>query len=283
MEKTLATLVKDIEAVVDGEGGWDATLSRLLGEDISGILDARVGVKENREPTLRMSNLGTPCRRKLWYSLHKSTESEPLRPNERLKFLYGDLLEAVLIRLCEAAGHRVEGLQSELEIGGIKGHRDCVIDGVTVDIKSASPFGFQKFVKGDLRSDDPFGYISQLSSYVYAGRNEDIVTEPNRGAFLVIDKVHGHICLDEYDFTFETIGKEEEVEEIKTQMAQESPPTRGFEPVPEGKSGNKKLPTVCSYCSFKKVCHPSLRTFIYSRGPVFLTDVKKIPKVPEVT
>jgi hypothetical protein len=43
-----------------------------------------------------------------------------------------------------------------------------VIDGVTVDVKSASKYGFEKFLKHNLREDDPFGYISQLSSYVYA-------------------------------------------------------------------------------------------------------------------
>jgi hypothetical protein len=38
----------------------------------------------------------------------------------------------------------------------------------------------------------------------------------------------------------------------------------------------------CGYCSFRKECYPEARTFIYSNGPVFLVDVKKVPNVLEV-
>lgn len=281
--KTIDTLVKDMYDVIEGNGGWDATVSSLFGEDITSVLDSRLAPQEPREPTLRMSNLGSPCTRKLWYSIHKPDEGEPLPPYVRFKFLYGDILESVLIHLAIAAGHDVQGEQDTLEIGGIKGHRDCVIDGITVDVKSASPFSYKKFADGGLRGDDPFGYVSQLSSYVYAGRTHEVPSDPNVGAFLVVDKVHGHICLDKYDFTLECIGKEQAVEKIKREANSSTVPARSFNPVPEGKSGNMKLGINCSYCDFKKVCHPDLRTFIYSRGPSFLTTVAKTPNVPEVT
>ena len=223
-----------------------------------------------------MSSMGTPCTRKLWYSVNQPDDGEPLPTSARVKFLYGDILESFLISLAIAAGHRVEGLQGVLEIAGIKGHRDCVIDGVTVDVKSASPFGFNKFKSGGLRGDDPFGYISQLSSYVYAGRDDPVVTDKTHGAFLAIDKVGGHICLDMYDLTEEMENKEEEFEDIKVMVTQEVP-DRTFEPIPDGKSGNTKLGVNCSYCDYNKVCHPDLRTFLYSAGPRFLIDVVKLP------
>lgn len=230
-----------------------------------------------------MSNLGSPCPRKLWYSINKSDEAEPLRPDTRIKFLYGDILEALIISLAKAAGHDVQGEQDTLSIGGIKGHRDCVIDGITVDVKSASGFGFSKFEKGNLRADDPFGYISQLSSYVYAGHkdNPDGV-HPTIGAFLVIDKQSGRLCLDVYEFKGELEGKEEEVEALKTMVAQDTPPDRSFVPVADGGSGNTKLPVNCSYCDFKYTCWPNLRVFLYANGPRYLVDVKRLPNVPEV-
>jgi hypothetical protein len=85
---------------------------------------------------------------------------------------------------------------------------DAVIDGVTIDVKTASPYSFNKFKEGNLRNEDPFGYISQLSSYVYAARDDDVVTDKKRGAFLVINKVSGEMVLDVYDLTEELAKKE---------------------------------------------------------------------------
>ena len=284
VNKSINTLVQDIYDVVDGKGGWDATVNEFFTSGMRDITQVRLGdERENRKPSLRLSALGNPCTRKLWYSINESDGGEVLPPSTKLKFLYGDILEQLLLSLAMAAGHNVEGMQDTLEIGGIKGHRDAVIDGITIDVKSASTYSFNKFQQGNLRSDDPFGYISQLSSYVYAGRDQtDVESHPSLGAFLVIDKTLGNICLDLYDFGPELDAKEQEVENIKAAMELPEAPERSFEPVPDGKSGNMKLPTVCSYCSFKEKCWPDLRTFLYSTGPRFLTTVEKVPNVPEV-
>ena len=82
------------------------------------------------------------------------------------------MIEELALTVAMAAGHDVKGQQGKLNVHGIKGHRDAVIDGMTVDVKSASPYAFKKFKDGTLRDDDPFGYISQLSSYVYAGKDD---------------------------------------------------------------------------------------------------------------
>lgn len=279
--KDISTLVEDIYAVVEKKGGWDSVVEEAFTSGLSGILHSRFNGEEQERGTLRLSALGNPCLRKLWYSINEPDQREALRPPTRLKFLYGDILEQLLIALAIAAGHKVEGTQEPLYVCGIKGHRDCVIDGVTVDVKSASPHSFSKFAKGELRSDDPFGYISQLSSYVYGGKDDPIVTQKSVGAFLVIDKVNGTICLDTYDLSFELENKEEEVEAIKVAMVNPIP-DRTFEDVPDGKSGNRKLPTICSYCDFKRKCWPDLRTFLYSTGPRFLTVVEREPDVPEI-
>lgn len=244
-----------------------------------------------------MSGLGSPCYRKLWYNAN-ATEPEALRPETKLKFLYGDIIEELLLALAIAAGHKVEGMQDELVIDGIKGHRDCVIDGVTVDIKSASAFAFDKFAKNGLKGftkysygkaievpaseADAFGYISQLSSYVYAAKDDPLVTDKVNGAFLVLDKTNGRLCLDVYDLSEEIEHKEGEVAVIKELASQPMAPPKQFDPVPDGKSGNMKLPTVCSYCNHKHTCWPGVRTFLYSNGPRYLTKVMKTPDVKEI-
>ena len=82
---------------------------------------------------------------------------------------------------------------------------------MTIDVKSCSSYAFKKFKEGRLRDDDPFGYISQLSSYVYAGKDDPLVTNKTHGAFLAVDKQNGHICLDVYDFSEELKTKEKEI------------------------------------------------------------------------
>lgn len=296
MTKTISTLVQDMYKVLEDTGGWDAAISRFMSDEMHDLLQRRFDSEaEEREPTLRMSNLGTPCKRKLWYSIHNANEGEPLPPQARLKFLYGDILEILLLSLAKAAGHKVEGCQDTLQIDGIVGHRDAVIDGITVDVKSASPRSFEKFKSGSLRSNDPFGYVSQLSSYVYAGRDSDVESHPTLGAFLVVDKVSGELCLDLYDFSAEIETKLEEVHSLKeTVNNADVIPDRAFEEEDDGyynskkkqfvANGNKKLGLNCSYCEFKKQCWPGLRTFIYGNGaPKFMTKVVKTPNVMEVT
>lgn len=224
-----------------------------------------------------MSNIGKPCERQLYYSVNSPEEAEELRPEAHMKFLFGDAVELLVLFLCEASGHDVQGTQDEQEIEGIKGHRDAVIDGTIVDVKSASTFSFQKFSNGTLAENDSFGYIDQLQSYLYAGQTDDKVTDKDRGAFLVVDKTLGHICLDIHER--KRLPYDKIFQHKKDMVASSSPPPRAFEPVPDGKSGNEKLGINCSYCDFKNKCYPDLRTFIYSTGPRYLTKVVREPKV----
>ena len=237
------------------------------------------GPREPRRGTLRMSSIGKPCERQLYYSVNNSDESEPLRPEAHMKFAFGDLIELLALFLAEAAGHEVEGTQDEQEIEGIKGHRDAVIDGTVVDVKSASTYSFRKFSEGTLLENDSFGYGDQLQSYIHAGQTDDKVRDKDRGAFLVIDKTLGHICLDIHEkknVPYDLVYKHK-----KDMVAASNPPKRGFEPEPDGKSGNMKLGMNCSYCDFKHKCHPGLKTYIYSNGPRYLTKVVREPNVGE--
>lgn len=281
--KTIDTLVPDMKNVLLGLGGWDAALTKYLSETIAEVASNRFSEPQAPRGYLSMSSLGDSCDRSLWYKVNKPELSEPLDAEALGTFFYGDIIEAFALALAKAAGHKVEGEQTQMNINGIKGHRDAVIDGMTVDVKSASPFGFKKFKEGTLRSEDSFGYISQLSSYVFAGKDDPLVVDKERGAFLAIRKDRFDLALDIYDFSEDLPWKEAEVERKKALVEGDIPSER-LKPIPQSKtSKNTKLPIKCGYCSFRETCWPEARTFIYSSGPVFLVDVKNEPKVPEVT
>lgn len=282
MSKNLDTIVEDIYRVVEGKGGWDATVTEFFSSSLSSIAEARFSQEQVPRDYLSLSGIGSPCDRRLWYKINQTESSEPLTAEALGTFFYGDLLEALVLSLAKAAGHSVEGMQDRVEVFGIPGSRDAVIDGVTVDVKSASKYGFEKFRKHNLREDDPFGYISQLSSYVYAGKDDPLVKNKTEGAFLVVQKDRFKLCLDRYDFTEEIAKKEEEIERVKKLVAGSIPEDR-IPPVPQSKtSENTVLSTTCGYCDFRKVCWPEARTFLYSTGPVFMVDVVNEPRVTEL-
>lgn len=275
---TIDTLVEDIQKVLTDGVEVSQEKAKAFGEAISNMIVSRL-TPAVREPKLRMSNIGSPCERKLWYEIN-GYEKEELSADAKLKFLYGDLIEELLLFLAEAAGHLVEGRQDTLVIEGVEGHRDAIIDGVLVDVKSASTYSFNKFRDGKLEEDDPFGYITQLQSYLHASTTDARVTDGTRAAFLVADKTLGHLTLDVHK------RKDWNIEDAYRRRidAVHSPtiPDRAYPDYPDGKSGNRKLGTFCSYCAFKSSCWPSLRTYLYSSGPVFLTNVSREPNVPEV-
>lgn len=279
MGKSIDTLVNDIYGLFTNGNGWSPDPENVksfglrLGEHV-----ANRASEDRGAPTLRLSNLGVPDR-KLWFTVNAAEKAEPLPPEARIKFLFGDVLEELLLFLAKEAGHDVRGQQDTISVNGIVGHRDAIIDGRVVDCKSASSYSFRKFESNGLRSDDPFGYLNQLGGYL-AGSSD--ATERDVASFLVIDKTLGKITLDTYpkdDTDYDKL-----VDHKRNVLSlPEPPPEKCYPAEPEGKSGNQKLGVGCSYCPFKHDCWPGLRTFLYASGPVFLTNVKKEPKVTEVT
>lgn len=281
--KTIDTLVEDMQRVMLTGEGWTEELSTQFAADTASMMMTRMH-REERKPYLRFSNLGESCLRRLWYQIASDVKGEPFSARALTNFLYGDILELLLLYLARAAGHRVEGTQGQMTLRGLVGSRDCVIDGVLLDAKSASGRAFVKFLTNALREDDPFGYLPQLSGYLKASEDDPLVTVKDRAGFLVFNKENGAICLDIYDLTPELAEVEDKIEDRKRVVAPGSPmPPRGEVPVPQSKtSPNTKLSTKCSYCEFKAACWPEARKFIYSFGPVWLVDVVKEPNVMEV-
>lgn len=281
--KSIKTLVRDINHVVEREG-WltEANVERLTGELRSQLVQR--GRQTDERTLLSLSKMGEKCPCHLWHSVHSPGLQEPLPAAARIKFIYGDVIEALVISMAKAAGHEVTGEQDELIVDGIKGHRDCVIDGCVVDVKSASSMAFQKFKTGTIRVDDPFGYLAQLDGYVVGSLDDPLVRVKDRGYLLAVDKQLGHIALYEHiarpDFIRERIATYKEI------VARDTPPACTCGVVPEGKSGNYKLDVRASYNPYKHLCaerrNERIRTFLYASGPVFLTKVVRVPNVPEI-
>ncbi len=283
--KKIDTLVSDVETLLEKGHICDPVAVDRLGRELGSLVARRLAdtlVREKRT-ALRMSNVGKPARQ-LWYDTHGDHDTEELNASTLLKFLYGDILEHLLLFLAREAGHTVESEQAEVKVNGVVGHIDAVIDGVVVDVKSANSNSYRMF-EGKLDSSDPFSYIEQLSGY---SRGLDDIP----GAFWVVNKELGHQKLIEVPVEdMQAINIDERIEYLKAALANKDEiPERCYDPVPEGKSGNMVLPVGCSYCSHKAHCWSDanggigLRTFIYSKGPVHFTTVAKEPNgPPEVT
>lgn len=277
--KTINTLINDIHALLEGKTIGDTEILGKFGPGLGEILLQKLKAKsEERKPTLRMSNIGRPLRQ-LWYELN-NYKGESLSGQTHLKFLYGDLTESLILVLAEAAGHTVGRLQEQIEVNGILGHIDGTIDGVLVDIKSCSAYGFRKFQDSSLLEpgNDPFGYVAQLSGYAHA------LNLP--AAWIAFDKQSGEICVLELPKEkIEAYDVRGRIELVRTACGNQVPPERCYSDEADGKSGNRKLAVGCSYCAHKFECWKDsnngegLKEYIYSTGPRYLTNVSREPQV----
>lgn len=281
--KKIDTLVEDIYDLFTSNTEITINNNDLeeLAESIKkSIVSALSRKQQDRKKTLRLSLIGHPDR-KIWYDLKSGAEKEQLSGPTLIKFLYGDILEALLIFLCKQSGHTVEEEQKEVEVAGVLGHHDAIVDGVLVDFKSASPYGFKKFKEGTVVSDDPFGYIAQISAYSTANNTTE-------AGFIAIDKSGGEIAYCPIH-SMDMINAENRINYIKAFLEHDTPPKKCYDPIPDGSSGNMRLAVGCSFCDYKYDCWKDanggkgIRTFNYSNGPKHLVQVGKEPNVPEVT
>jgi len=273
--KTIHTLVEDIYVTITRKDGWFSNeLAEHFAKDMSLRLQSQLGELKG-PPRLRLSQMGPRCPRALWYSIHHPELAETLPPQAEIKYSYGHIIEALMITLAKAAGHDVCGEQDEVDVDGIKGHRDCVIDGCIVDVKSASSFSFQKFRDKSIKDNDSFGYLDQLDGYLAGSLHDPLVQCKDRAYLLAVDKTLGHVALYEHKFRHEHIL--ERIRKYKEIVALPEPPRCECNTEPFGKSGNIKLDVKASYNVYKHACFPNLRTFLYADGPVYLTKVVKRP------
>ena len=284
-QKPLNTIVPDIYGLLENlsngeplpitEEALDATMASMK----EAILHWATPRPRDTDFTVRMSNVGKPSRQ-MWFEKRDPNGRGSVDGATQIKFLYGHVLEEIVLMLVRMAQHNVTDEQKEVTVNGIVGHMDCKINGQVVDVKSASKFAFNKFMKGTLADDDPFGYLGQLAGYEKAeGTNE--------GGFLVINKESGELCMYVPD-DLDKPNIDTKINTLLDELKLDTPPDLCYTPTPDGKKGNMQLPKGCTWCKYKHECHKDandgagLRTFKYSTGYKYLTHVEVEPKVDEI-
>jgi len=219
---------------------------------------------------MRMSGLGKPlCQQQL----EKKGKEKELQYNTIIKFLMGDLLEAVAIAVMKGAGIDIEKIQEpvKLKIGGIElqGTYDVKIDGKVWDIKSASPASFMsKFGQygsyNKIKDNDPFGYIMQGHLYGEAD-NSDF------GGWIAVNKVTGEFAVCEApenqkedreemvktaSETIKTLKSNKKFEKLYNDIPETYVPKSGKNKGIRIETGNTLLEGICGYCDFRKHCWP---------------------------
>ena len=279
-QKTIDTLVEDIYSLFTSNEPTKIP-ANVLQDFAKDVTDAVVNsLTEERKPrnNLRLSMIGQPAR-KVWYSV-RSTEQEELAGSDYIKFLYGDILEALLVFLSKVSGHKVSDQQKQVVLNDVVGHQDAVVDDVLVDFKSASSFSFKKFTEGMIFKDDPFGYVAQLSAYAQANNARE-------AGWVVIDKTTGQIAYCPVH-QMEMINASQKIDYLRNAIKDSEPPSRCYDDVPDGKSGNMQLAVGCNYCPYKFDCWSDanngkgLRAFQYANSVKYLTNVDREPNVPEL-
>lgn len=279
--KSIYTLIADVKQFLASQQEHDIPILVHYGE-------------RKEPPALRLSKMGEICPRHLWFSIHHPELAEPMPAEALFKFSFGHTIEAQAISLAKASGHEVTGEQDELVVSDIKGHRDCVIDGHVVDVKSCSSRMFEKFERktiGNLPSPedpdggDPFGYLAQLDGYLVGSAEDPLVYVKDTGFIWAIDKTLGKMVLYEHKVRRDLILRRIELHKRIIQAS--TPPSCTCRTVKHGESGNLKLGTKASYSPFKRQCFPHLRTFLYKGRngqlePVHLAKVVRTPDVLEV-
>lgn len=280
LQDVIPNIYEHLEKLSDGTPlpVTQGDIDLVVGNIRKALISWAIPEKRNRDFTVRMSNVGKP-ERQLWFEKNDENLSKSIDGPTQIKFLYGHLLEEIVLMLVRMAGHEVTDEQKEVDVNGILGHMDCKIDGEVVDVKTASRFAFKKFSEGRLPQDDPFGYLGQLSGYESAEGTSD-------GGFLVMNKESGELCMyqprqeDKLNIT-------DKIDNLIPSLELDTPPKLCYDPIPDGKKGNMKLPKGCNWCKYKYECHKDandgagLRTFKYSNGLTYLTEVVAEPKVEE--
>ena len=213
----------------------------------------------------RMSNIGKPLCQLQMEKKGAPAETPPY--NAKMRFIFGDLIEALAVAILKASGIKIEEFQKKvkykLDKDKIEGAYDVKIQNRVWDIKSASPYAF-KYKFGDaggfdaIVNDDPFGYVSQ--GYLYA--KADGV---NFGGWITINKSTGEWSVIETPVSDE-MHSEKAIKQAKDNLKalnDDVPFKRLYKDKEEyfnkKPTGNKVLGLECSFCPYKKPCWEDLQ------------------------
>ena len=208
----------------------------------------------------RMSNVGRPlCQLQMEA---KGIKGEGQSYNVKMRNTFGDMIEALAILVMKSAGVDIKNEQKKVtyKFNGdkIEGRQDVEIDGKVWDIKSASPYSFEKKFGeaggfNEVVREDSFGYASQ--GFLY-GESQD----KKFGGWIVINKSTGEWTVCETPFAVEE-HKQKALKLAKDNfkaLKDNVPFKKCYDDVAETfrskPTGNRVLGFVCSYCPYKLPC-----------------------------
>ena len=264
--KTSMLLLLSIQEFLDKAGQGEVELPDHLITEFkeSCELAIKKQFSKREDSKLRMSGIGRPVCQQILSLQNCPKESSY---NDIMRFLFGDLIEAVAVLVIKAAGINIVAEQKPsrivLDKEDIKGTLDVIIeeDGVQKvwDIKSASPFSFDyKFRKGydKIKDDDPFGYIVQ--GHLYGESNKMpfggwIVINKSTGEWAIVDAPSDleerKRVLKEANNIVKTV-KKADFKKVKLKDDWETYKQDG-EIV---RTKNRLMPKLCSFCEYKRHC-----------------------------
>jgi len=236
------------------------SLVEEFGEACKNSLRKQFSNERRKDFKVRMSNVGRPLCQLQMEAKNIKGEGQPY--NAKMRNTFGDLIEALAIFVLKSSGVKIEHEQKKVKYkfngSEIEGQLDVKIDSKIWDIKSASPFSFErKFGESggfeEIAKEDAFGYIPQ--GYLYS-ESEKLPF----GGWIVINKSTGEwlVCEtpeidDEYRQAALALA-ERNIKAIKNKI----PFKRCYEDIEETfrtkKTGNKVLGMACSFCPYKLPC-----------------------------
>ena len=258
------TILLKVQQYLDNVSKNPVTLDKQLVQEF-GEACKNALLKQFEEPRRnkfepRMSNIGRPLCQLQMESKGIKGEGQPY--SNKMRNTFGDLIEALSIFVMKSANIKLKNEQKKVKYkfngGEIEGRQDVEIDGKIWDIKSASPYSFdKKFGEAggfsEVARDDSFGYVSQ--GFLYSESQKK-----NFGGWIVVNKSTGEwaVC--------ETPASVEEHKEKALNTAKDN-----YKAIKEGKpfkrcytdvaetfrtkpTGNRVLGFVCSYCPYKLPC-----------------------------
>ena len=235
-------------------------LVKEFGEACKLALQKQFSEKRRNGFRPRMSNIGRPLCQLQMEAKNVKGEGQPY--NVKIRNTFGDMIEALAIFVLKSAGVEIKDEQKNVKYKfngtSLEGRLDVKIDSKVWDIKSASPYSFEKKFGAaggfeEVVKDDAFGYASQ--GYLY-GASEKIPF----GGWIVINKSTGEwtVCktpLVDEEYKVKAIKTaKENLEALKNKV----PFKRCYEDIEETyrtkKTGNRVLGMVCSFCPYKLPC-----------------------------
>ena len=208
----------------------------------------------------RMSNIGRPLCQLQMEAKGVKGEGQPY--NVKVRNTFGDIIESLAIFIMKSAGVNIKNEQKKVKYkfngNQIEGKQDVEIDEKIWDIKSASPYSFEKKFGEEggfleVVKEDSFGYASQ--GFLY-GESQN----KKFGGWIAINKSTGEWTVCETPAMIEP-HKTEALKKAKDNLKalkDKVPFKKQYDDIAEtfrGKpTGNRVLGFVCSYCPYKLPC-----------------------------